>query len=116
VDGLRRVDDALDRADRTEARWIEAELHRVRGELLLIDETPSQLEAEACFHGALAIARDQGARFRELRAATSLAQLWRDQGKIGKTRTLLAPLCKRFAEGPDMPDLRQAKALVDVVP
>jgi predicted ATPase len=112
ADGLSRIDDALDRAGRTEARWIETELHRIRGELLLIHSTPDLPEAETCFRRALAIAHDQSGRLWELRAAMSLAQLWRDQGKLSEARSLLAPVYNRFAKSFDMPDLRQAKRLL----
>jgi class 3 adenylate cyclase/predicted ATPase len=109
--GLARVNDALDRVDRTGGRWFEAELHRVRGELLLVTPAP-RLAAEASFRRALTVAREQSARMWELRAATSLARLWRDQNKRTEARDLLAPVYGWFTEGFDTPDLREAKALL----
>ena len=94
-------------------RWIEAELHRLHGELLLAQRTAETNEAEACFSRALAVAREQGAKMWELRAATSLARLWCDQGRRAAARELLAPLCARFTEGLDTPDLVEAKAILD---
>jgi predicted ATPase len=70
-------------------------------------------EAEACFHRALEIARGQKAKFGELRAATSLARLWRDLGKPDDARDLLAPVYAWFTEGFDTADLKDAKALLD---
>ena len=83
--GLHLVADALDRVERTGVRWIEAELHRLRGELLLALPEADQPEAEACFRRAVAVAREQDARLWELRAVTSLARLWRDQGEAGRS-------------------------------
>jgi predicted ATPase len=94
-------------------RWIEAELHRLRGELLLALPEPDQSEAEACFRQALAVASQQQAKFWELRAATSLARVWRDQGKRAEARDLLAPIYGWFTEGFDTADLKDAKALLD---
>ncbi|MGH7898351.1 MAG: hypothetical protein ACREQQ_10390 [Candidatus Binatia bacterium] len=73
----------------------------------------SQQKAEACFYRALDIARAPEAKFPELRAATSLARLWRDQGKRAAARNLLAPRYAWFTEGFDTPDLQDAKALLD---
>ena len=101
------------RVERTGVRWIEAELHRLRGELQLALPKPDQSDAEACFGRALAVAREQQAKFWELRAATSLARLWRDQGKRAEARDLLAPVYGWFTEGFDTPDLKDAKALLD---
>ena len=85
--GLSLAADALDRVERTGVRWIEAELHRLRGELLLALPEADQPEAEACFRQALAVAREQDAKMWELRAATSLARLWRDQRQARTRRT-----------------------------
>jgi predicted ATPase len=111
--GLDLLAEGLDRADRTGGRWLEAELHRLRGELLLALPGPDLAEAEACFSRAIAVAREQGARLWELRAATSLARLWRDQGRHAETYDLLAPICGWFTEGFDTADLQDAKALLD---
>ena len=86
VAGLDLASDTVDRADRTDAHWIKADLHRLRGELLLALPEPERPEAEACFLRALAVAREQGAKLWELRAATSLARLWRGQGSGRGTR------------------------------
>jgi class 3 adenylate cyclase/predicted ATPase len=113
VAALSIVAQALDQVERTEGRWLEAELHRLRGELLLVLAEPEQLEAEACFIRALAVAREQGAKTWELRAATSLARLWRDQGRRAEAHNVLAPLYGWFTEGFDTPDLKDAKALLN---
>ncbi|MBV8095684.1 MAG: hypothetical protein JO110_21140 [Acetobacteraceae bacterium] len=70
-------------------------------------------EVEACYLQALTIARGQGARLWELRAATGLARLWHDEGKVTEARDLLAPIYGWFTEGFDTPDLKEAKALLD---
>jgi predicted ATPase len=111
--GLRLAADALDRVGRTGVRWIEAELHRLRGDLLLVLLGADQPEAEACFRRALAVAREQDAKMWELRAAISLARLWRDQGKRAMAHDLLAPIYGWFTEGFETADLRDAKALLD---
>ena len=85
---------------------------RLDGDLLLATGGPSD-EAAARYHRALAIAREQGARSFELRAATSLARLWRDQGKRAEARALLAPVYGWFTEGFTTRDLIDAKALLD---
>jgi predicted ATPase len=79
---------------------------------LLLSE-PQRPEAEVSFRRALAIAGEQGAKVWELRAATSLARMWQDQGRRAEARDLLAPVYGRFTEGFDMRDLRDAKALLD---
>ena len=84
-----------------------------KGEALLAGSLERAAEAEACYHQALAVARDQGARLWELRAATSLARLWADQGKRAEAYDLLAPIYGWFTEGFDTADLRDAKALLD---
>ncbi len=92
---------------------MEAELHRLQGELLL-DRSPGDYgPAESAFQEALSIARAQQAKSLELRAATSLARLWRAQAKTKAARELLAPVYNWFTEGFDTPDLKEAKALLD---
>jgi len=76
---------------------------------------PDPAKAEESFRTALAIAREQGTRGYELRAATSLARLWREQGRRAEARELLAPLYSWVPEGFDTPDLKDAKALLDEV-
>jgi predicted ATPase len=110
--GLSLAEDAVDRANRTGARWIEAELYRVRGDLLLGLSEPERRKAEACFSQALAIAREQGSKMWELRAATSLARLWRDQERLAEAHNLLAPIYDWFTEGFDATALKDAKALL----
>jgi predicted ATPase len=89
----------------------EAELHRTRGELLI---SVRDFEgAEASFREAIAVARRQNAKLWELRAAMSMARLWRDQGKRDQARDLLAPVYGWFTEGFDTRDLKEAKALLD---
>jgi predicted ATPase len=95
----------------TEERWAEAELHRVRGELLRVGHDPAG--AERSFSQAIGIAQQQSAKFWELRAATSLARLWREQGKRHAARDLLAPTYGWFTEGFDTPVMKEAKALLD---
>ena len=89
-----------------------ADLHRLDGDLLLATGGTAD-EAAARYHRALAIAREQGSRSFELRAATSLARLWRDQGKRTEARNLLAPVYATFTEGFDTRDLVDAKTLLD---
>jgi len=87
-------------------------LYRLRGELLLQHAVAQPGEAEACFQQALAIARRQQAKSLELRAATSLARLWQQQGKRREAHALLAPVYHWFTEGFDTADLKEAKALL----
>jgi predicted ATPase len=95
----------------TEDRWAEAELYRVRGVLLRAGR--DFVAAERSFSQAVDIAQQQNAKFWELRAAVSLARLWREQGKRDAARDLLAPTYSWFAEGFDTPVLKEAKALLD---
>ena len=94
-------------------RGWDAEIHRLRGELTGRLAYPDPAKAEDSFRTALAIAREQGTRGYELRAATSLARLWREQGHRMEARELLAPLYGSFTEGFDTADLKEAKALLD---
>jgi predicted ATPase len=96
-------------AAQTGERWFEAEAQRIRGEILLKREPVNKAAAEEAFRNALAIAQK---RF-ELRVATSMARLWRDQGKQTEARELLAPVYGWFTEGFDTLDLKEAKALLD---
>jgi predicted ATPase len=112
-EGLAVLDDALAQAVVSgETSW-SAEIHRLRGELTGRLPYPDPAKAEDSFRTALAIAREQGTRGYELRAATSLARLWREQGRRGEARELLAPLYSWFTEGLDTADLKEAKALLD---
>jgi predicted ATPase len=94
-------------------RWSEAEVHRIAGEVALMLPKPDVVKAEACFDRALALARAQQAKSWELRAAMSMARLWRDQGKRRQAHDLLAPVYGWFTEGFDTLDLRRAKALLN---
>jgi predicted ATPase len=111
--GLRVLDEALTQVNQTEERYYEAELHRLRGVLLLQQSLDNQAEAETCFHHALTIAQDQGAKAWELRSVTSLARLWQQQGKRQEAHDLLAPIYGWFTEGFDTADLKDAKRLLD---
>jgi predicted ATPase len=112
---LQLIEDAFERAERTGERWFEPELHRLRGKALLISSELgcARDAAEASFRRALSVAGAQGTHLWELRAATSLVRLWRDQGKRADARDLLAPVYGWFTEGFDTPDLKNAKALLD---
>jgi predicted ATPase len=113
--GLTVVTEALTLAETTGERWYEPELYRLKGELLLQQHAANQAEAEICFHQAISIARSQQARSLELRAATSLARLWQQQGKRTEARELLAPVYGWFTEGFDTADLQEAQALLDAL-
>jgi len=113
AEGLVVVDKALARAEQTEAGWYLAELLRTRGELLLQRRAPTDdTAAEQCFLQALDVARGQAALSWELRAAMSLARLWRGQRRVGPARNLLEPVYRRFTEGFGTVDLVAAKALL----
>jgi predicted ATPase len=111
--GLAHIADALDRVKRTSIRWIEADLYRVKGDLLLRLPEPRTQEAETCFFQALTIAKEQGASLWELRAAVSLASLWHRDGKQAAACNLLGPLCERSVRGVRTSDLDAAEALID---
>jgi predicted ATPase len=89
------------------------EIHRIKGKLLLTGSANDRNAAEAAFSEALSIARAQQAKLLELRAAMSMARLWRDQGKPQQARELLAPVYGWFTEGFDTLDLKEAKALLE---
>jgi len=110
-EGLALLDDALRIVQRTEERWFAAELNRLKGQLMLRQGQSEAAEEFYC--KALNIAQEQEAKLWELRAGASLARLWRDQGKRGKARDLLAPVYGWFTEGFDTLDLKEAKALLD---
>jgi predicted ATPase len=113
--GLRLLAEALAVVDKTGERSSAAELHRLKGVLLLAQSPDNTAEVEASFHQALAIARRQQARSWELRAAMSLSRLWQQQGKRADARQLLAEIYSRFAEGFDTGNLQDAKALMDAL-
>ena len=111
--GLRLLAEALAHVDHTGERYYEAEVYRIKGELLLQQAVPDAPQAEECFQQALAVARRQQARSLELRAAMSLSRLWQQQGKRIEARELLAPIYRWFTEGFDTLDLQEARALLD---
>ena len=112
-DARRCIGEAMTAIETTKERRYEAEANRVAGEILLLEAQPDPAKAELSFQQALAIAREQQAKSWELRAAMSLARLWRSQGKPQQARELLAPVYGWFTEGFDTRDLREAKALLE---
>lgn len=110
-EGLQAVQEGLEMVAATHERFYEAELHRLRGELLL-DASGDRPTAESCFREALAVAGRQQAKSFELRAAMSLGRLWQQQGKQDDARALLTPIYGWFTEGFETPDLQDAKALL----
>jgi len=111
TEGLACLAEAAQIIERTEERMNEAELYRVRGDFL--NATGDRSAAEGNYRLALAVAERQSAKVFELRSATSLARLWRDQGKSPDAQALLAPIYAWFTEGFDAPDLKDAKALLN---
>ena len=109
----RCIGEAITAVETTKERWCQAEIHRTAGEIALMSPELDAAKAEACFERSLAIARAQQAKSWELRAAMSLARLWRDQGKPQQARELLAPVYGWFTEGFDTRDLKEAKALLE---
>ena len=114
ADGLAMIEEAIAQSKHTEERWLIAELLRVKGELILLQDAPeAATPAEGHFREALGRARRQGALSWELRAATSHARLLRDQNRSTEAIALLAPIYNRFTEGFETADLKDAKALID---
>jgi predicted ATPase len=111
----RCIRDAIAAVHATKESWYEADIHRVAGELALIGPRPDAAKAQCHFERALAVARAQQAKSWELRAAMSLARFWRDRGKPRQARELLAPIYGWFAEGFATRDLKDAKALLEVL-
>jgi class 3 adenylate cyclase/predicted ATPase len=109
----RCIGDAMTAMETTKEKWWEAEVNRVAGQIVLQSPTPDAGKAETYFERALAVARQQQAKSWELRAAMSMARLWRDQGKPQQAHDLLAPVYGWFTEGFDTRDLKEAKALLD---
>jgi class 3 adenylate cyclase/predicted ATPase len=108
----RCIGEAMTAMAKTKEAWQESDLHRMAGDLALTSPTPNAMKAEAHYRRALAVARRQKAKSWELRAATSLARLWRDRGKRRQALDLLAPIHGWFAEGFKMSDFKQADALL----
>jgi predicted ATPase len=105
------LDEASQIVERTGERWFEAELNRLKGQLL--QQQGHVKPAEELYRKALGIAREQEAKMWELRAAVSLAALCRDKGRRAEAHDLLAPVYGWFTEGFDTEDLKEAKALVE---
>jgi predicted ATPase len=112
-DAWRCIDEALAVIETSKERWWEADVHRIAGEISPMSPEHDVMRAETYFANALAIARQQQAKSWELRAATSMARLWRDQGRRDEARDLLAPVYGWFTEGFDTRDLKEAKALLE---
>jgi predicted ATPase len=112
-DAWRCIGEAMTAVETTNERWCEAEVHRIAGEIALLSPKRDAAKAEGYFERALSVAREQLAKSWELRAAMSLARLWRDQGKVSEARELLAPVYGWFTEGHDTRDLKEAKALLE---
>jgi predicted ATPase len=115
-DAWRCIGEAMTEIEASKETLFEADVHRTAGEIALLSLEPDAAKAEACFERALAIARAQQAKSWELRAATSLARLWRDQGKRDAAHAVLAPVYGWFTEGVDTRDLIEARALLDGLP
>jgi predicted ATPase len=111
-DAWRCIGEALTAVETTKERWFEAEIHRNAGEVALMSPQQHTAKAEAYFERALAVARAQQAKSWELRAAMSMARLWRDQGKRQQAHDLFAPVYGWFTEGFDTLDLKEAKTLL----
>jgi predicted ATPase len=112
-DAWRCIGEAETMVETTKYTWYEAEVHRLAGEIALKSLKPNATKAQGYFQRALAVACQQQAKSWELRAAMSLARLWRDQGKTAEARELLAPVYGWFTEGFDTRDLEEAKALLE---
>jgi predicted ATPase len=112
-DAWRSVDEAMKAVEVTKERMFEAEVDRVAGEIALVSPKRDEAKAQAYLDRALGVARQQQAKSWELRAAMSLARLWRSQGKVQQARELLAPVYGWFTEGFDTRDLKEAKALLE---
>ncbi|HSX80127.1 MAG TPA: hypothetical protein VLQ80_16340 [Candidatus Saccharimonadia bacterium] len=107
--------EALTQVYQTEERYYEAEIHRLKGVLLLQLSSANHLEAASCFHHAISIAQNQQAKSWELRAAMNLARLWQQQDRRQEAYNLLAPVYEWFTEGFDTADLQEAKALLEAL-
>jgi predicted ATPase len=112
-DAWRCIEEAMAFAEASKERWYEAELHRIAGDIALRSPQQDAIKAQEYFERALVIARQQQAKSWELRAAMSMARLWRDQRKRTEARDLLAPIYGWFTEGFDTLDLKEAQALLD---
>jgi predicted ATPase len=107
------IDEAMTTVEATKERWCEADIHRIAGEIALTAPERDVAKAKAYFERALAVGREQQAKSWELRAAISMARLWRDHGKRQQAHDLLAPIYGWFTEGLGTRDLKEAKMLLD---
>src|SRR5262249_22020920 len=112
-DARRSIGEAITAMETSKEKWCEAEVNRIAGEVALKSRAPDTEKAEKYFDRALAVARQQQTKSWELRAAISLARLWRSQGKVQQARELLAPVYGWFTEGFDTRDLKDVKALLE---
>jgi predicted ATPase len=112
-DAWRYLDEAMTAVETTKERWCEADIHRTAEGIALMTPEPDAAKAQAYFERALSVVRQQQAKSWELRAAMSMARLWRDQGKRQQAHDLLAPVYGWFTEGFDTLDLKEAKALLE---
>jgi predicted ATPase len=112
-EGLEAVSEGLELVQRTGTRIFEAEMRRLKGELLLMGDKSTVVDAARCFGDAIQVARWQGAKSLELRATMSLARLFTIQGRRNEARTMLAEIYNWFTEGFDTADLKEAKALLE---
>jgi predicted ATPase len=114
-DAWRCIGEALVTIDTCKERWCEAEVLRIGGEIALMSPEPDAVKAETSFHRALTIARQQQAKSWELRVAMSMARVWRDQGKRRQAGELLALVHGWFTEGFNTLDLKEARALLELL-
>ena len=110
--GLATLDEQLAAIEQTGERWFDAEVHRVRGELLLKLRRPEVAAAESAFKRAIEIARSQQTRTFELRAALSFAKLYKATGRYQVANELLAPALVGFKAGPELPEVEEAQRLL----
>ena len=110
---VRRVDEALALANETGARWTDALLHRIRGEILLKREPANPAPAEEAFQTAIVIAKEQGARSYMLLVSLSLAKLYRSTGRLEEAHAVLAPALEGFSATPEMLEIAEAQALIE---
>jgi predicted ATPase len=113
VNAVRCIDEATKTLETSGESWCEAEINRIAGEIALMSPERDVAKAKVYFESALTVARQQEAKSWELRAAMSLARLWRDQGKVQQARELLASVYGWFTEGFDTRDLKEAKKLLE---
>ena len=112
-EALTMLNDAVLRIEETGEKGAKAEMLRLKGEVLLMHDKSAAAKAESCFRAALEVARAQEAKWWELRTSVSLARLLRDTDRRDEARTVLADIYGWFSEGFELPDLKEAKALLD---